>query len=422
MLYRQIEVFLVYVTIFVSSIVFFKEPFEGYLHYLIFLLFLPFFIIRFGFPKLPFQILFLPLIVGIMYIALGSNTWPQFLKIFIGVFLSSTFYYYVFHFYDMDVERLFKLYLKGCVIVAIIGLIQFLSYKIGFKLGYDYSFIFNKWGIVKNTQSGIRLNSIFSEASQLAIMLGPACFVAFHAIVFGERKFYNLLQSVIVIITLLLSTSSTGYFGLFVIAVLIGINYGKLVNVLFGIAILLTTSYMLYNYSPEFKSRIDSSKGLWIDGDFSLDNVNSSSFVLYNNYTVAINNFKKSPLFGTGLGSHQYAFEKYSLTSDKKFLDITFNKSDANSLFLRLLSETGLMGVIFMLIFIVKFFVKRKLDDSNNNYHWIISNSILVIILLYLLRQGNYFLNGFPFFMLLYYYNSVVYKLKIIENTNQSLE
>jgi hypothetical protein len=33
------------------------------------------------------------------------------------------------------------------------------------------------------------------------------------------------------------------------------------------------------------------------------------------------------------------------------------------------------------------------------------------MILLNMFRQGHYFLNGFPFFVILYYYNSVSYKM-----------
>jgi O-antigen ligase len=124
--------------------------------------------------------------------------------------------------------------------------------------------------------------------------------------------------------------------------------------------------------------------------------------VLYNNYYIAKENFKRNPLFGTGLGSHPIAFDKYSLTKSSDVIQITFNKADANSMFLRLLSETGLYGVIFIIYFLVRhYFWRGKSADDEN---WIISNALAIIIILYLLRQGHYFLNGFPFFLWLYYY------------------
>src|SRR6202041_1164387 len=82
------------------------------------------------------------------------------------------------------------------------------------------------------------------------------------------------------------------------------------------------------------------------------------------------------------------------------------NSADANSLLLRLMSETGLTGLFFMLAIVVQCFVG---NDGIDNKYWIISGAILVLILLYLFRQGNYFVNGFPFFIWLYYYNKKNY-------------
>ena len=75
---------------------------------------------------------------------------------------------------------------------------------------------------------------------------------------------------------------------------------------------------------------------------------------------------------------------------------------------LRLISETGTFGVSIFIFIIFRGYVRR--DPDNETYHWLVSNSILIMILLNLFRQGHYFLNGFPFFVLLYYYNSVSYK------------
>ena len=83
-------------------------------------------------------------------------------------------------------------------------------------------------------------------------------------------------------------------------------------------------------------------------------------------------------------------------------IDLNFNKADANSMLLRLLSETGLYGVIIMLSFVIYNIVPR--NKSANDTNWLVSNGILVVILVYLMRQGHYFINGFPFFLWLYYY------------------
>ena len=400
---NRIFAFAILVTIFLSTITFFSHPFEAYFHYIIFLILLPIFIVKYGFPVTPFQILALPLLFGIIQIYIGNNTVELFAKIFLGVFLSTSFYYYVFVAYEFDVEKLFALYLKGAYFVTVIGFVQWISYNLHFEPGYNYKWLFNKWGIVDDKYGGIRLNSIYSEASQFAIMISPAAFIAINNLILRKKVFYKTHQSILIIFITILTTSSLGLIGFGISIALLTVNYGKFINFMVTILALLIVVFVCYQYLPQFRDRYDSAYGLWIENKFTIDNVNSSSFILYNHLHVAVENFKQNILFGTGLGSHQIAFDKYSLTLLKEIIDVNFNKADANSMFLRLLSETGLMGVTFMLYIIFKFFVRRDYKNPDYNY-WVMSNSVLVLIILYLLRQGNYFINGFPFFMWMYYY------------------
>jgi hypothetical protein len=405
---------LIFISVFVSSITFFTTPFEGYLHYIIFLILLPSFYARFGIPKTPLKLLFIPCVLGILQIYSGNNTWAGFMKIFIGVLLSASFYQYVLMHYEFKTDKIFSYYMKGAYIVSIIGIVEVISYYIGFTPGYDYKWLFNKWGIVQNSSGGIRMNSIFSEASQCAIMIAPASFVVIYNIIFRKNHFIHTQKGLIILLATLLTTSSTGFIGFFITGLLIIINYAKISNFIGAAILFIALGSLLYGNVLEVKLRVDSGLGLWIDEDFSRDNVNSSSFVLYNNYHIALENFKDNPIAGTGLGSHSVAFEKYSLTKQAGILNIDFNKSDANSMFLRLLSETGLIGILFILGFIFRFYVIRSKIHPESN-HWIVGSAVLVIIILYLLRQGNYFINGFPIFMWIYYYNYVDFQNKYIK-------
>jgi O-antigen ligase len=400
--------FLIFTSIFVSTITFFTNPFEGYLHYFIFLLLLPFFISRYGLPKAPFQIIFLPFFIGVFQIMMGNNEWFLFFKIFLGLLLSTIFYYYVIQYYEMNIERMFNLYLKWSYWTAVIGIIQYVSFKIHFSPGYDYGWLhFNKWAVVSSGEGLIRINSIYMEPSQLGIMLGPAAFVAILNIFRKQNLEYKNYQNYIILIAMYLSKSSTGYIGLFFVIVIIGLNLGYLSYLGLLLAIGFLVGFGLYNSVDEFKSRIDAALGLWLHQDFDIKNVNTSSFVQYNNAHIAYNNFKEHPIFGTGIGSHPVAFEKYSYTrSIVKIKGFDNNSADANSLLLRIMSETGLMGLFFIIAIVIQCFVG---NDGIDNKYWVISGAILVLILLYLFRQGNYFVNGFPFFVWLYYYNKKAY-------------
>lgn len=394
---------LVMISVFVSSITFFQAPFEGYLHYFIFLILLPGFIKRFGYPRQPFMLLMLPMVVGILQIFAGNNTWPLFLKIYLGILLSGSFYYYVLQHYNLDTEYLFSLYMKGCFWVAVLGMIQVVGYMSGIPSLYNYSWLLDKWGIAKGALWGIRMNSIFPEASQCAIFLAPAGFVSVLNLLFKQIRYISRFRSLVILFAIFLTTSSTGYIGFLVMIVLLALNFARVSSFVFTTIFFIAVVNLLYKNIPEFRKRMDSAAGLWIEQDFNTDNVNSSSFVLYNNYHIALENFKRNPLYGGGLGSHLVAFDRYSITKQAGILQITFNKADANSLLLRLISETGLMGVIFIFVFIGRFFVHRRAYPAGN--YWVICAALLTIIILYMLRQGNYFVNGFPFFMWLYYYN-----------------
>ena len=140
-----------------------------------------------------------------------------------------------------------------------------------------------------------------------------------------------------------------------------------------------------------------------LTGKANLTTVNLSTFALFSNSLVAYNSFRDNPIFGSGLGSHKLSYHKYiGDIVDVNKISTFLNVDDANSLFLRLLSETGLFGIIIFFYFIFKFHLSKKRDESN--YLWIINNAILVMFLIRLIRIGHYFIYGFFFFFWLYYF------------------
>jgi len=406
---KKIENFVIFLSIFLSSFVFFKTPFEGYFHYLIFILYLPFFINRYGFPKPVFSLLSIPFLTSVICVFLNDNTWFNFIKIFMGMLLSCSFYYYVLVHYEFDTVKLFRLYLKGCIIVAIIGFIQAISYKLNFTFGYNYNWLFNKWGISYGGIIGIRMNSILSEPSQFAIMISPSVFISIHHLLTRSYIFIKRKWCFVLLFAALLSASSTGYLGVLFSIIIIVINFRRFLDLLIVSVIGFFAAFLLYVNIGEFKSRVDASLKIYQEEELTLADINSSSFVQYNNFQVASTNFVNHPIFGTGLGSYPLAYEKYSLTKAEDFLikkGFDFNAQDANSLFFRVMAELGLVGALFLIIIAFRCFVIRD-DIGSDHVSWLISGAVLVLILLYYLRQGNYFVNGFPFFMWLYYYNYI---------------
>lgn len=388
-------------TIFVSSFIFFREPFEGYITYVVFAMYLPIFVSKFGLPVLP-VVIFTPLFIsGIVFCQLELNSIKLFTKVFIGFFSSVVFYHYVIQLYNFDVKRLFGFYMRGSYIVALIGIFQLFSFFISFGPGYDYSWVLNKWSYTFGG-IGIRMNSIFSEPSYFAAVIGPAFFVCLNNLFTGQRMFLNRNKSIVIVGSYLLTFSSLGIIAIFFTVLLILVNRGLFKYALVYIPAFYFGYTFAYENIPEFRDRYDGTFEVFSEQNITDYDVHGSSFVLYNNYHIATENFKRNWLFGTGLGSHPIAFDKYTLTNQADVVQITFNKADANSMLLRLISETGIYGVGIMLIIVFRcwIFRRRSADDEM----WVISNAVVLIILLYLARQGHYFLNGFPFFLWMHYY------------------
>lgn len=401
-------IILVFITIFINSYVFFKEPFEFYIGYLVYLIFLPGLIFKFGFNRSLFFIFLILLLNGIVNIIIGNDTPAQFFKVFLGVLLSYSFYFYVLNEVNFEIENLFKWYLKAAYWAALLGLFQFVSYQIGFRPGYTFFGIFNKWGFAGGGLFGIRINSVFSEPTHLACVLAPAFFVSIYNLFTRNTYYLSKWKGIAIMAVYILSFSGLGQAGIFLTFLFLAISYGLVRYIIILIPVTIITFNVLYNNVSDFRDRLDGLVSLFSGEKFVQGTTHGSSFILYNNYTVALKNFTTNPLLGTGLGSHVVAFDKYSLARDFKTFGFNFNGQDANSMFLRLMSETGLFGLFIFLVIMIKCYVKR--DANYLTYHWLISNGILIMILLNLFRQGHYFLNGFPFFVILYYYNKVSYR------------
>lgn len=405
---------ILFLVLFSSGYVLFKSPFEFYFHYFIFILLIPFLFFKYGIPKFLIQILGIPLLIGLIHLTFENNNAFSFIKILGGLTITLYFSWSWISLIRFDINKIFTWYCMACWVITVIALLQIISFFIGFELGYNYSWFLNKWGFVEGGLVGFRVNSILSEPTYLATALAPATYVSINNFISKQNYIFSRYQSVIIVIINLLTTSSIGYLGI-LISILLCTQTIRIRYIFFGTVISAITFNLAYNNVKDFRSRVDAAKGLWIDDDYGITNTNNSSFVLFNNLHIAKENLKRNPIFGTGLGSHETAFKKFTLTKTLLPYDFEFNIKDGNSLFIRLCTETGLLGLGFVLLVIAKGFIyKVDIQKEHLLKHKIISQSLFVLLVLVLIRQGNYMLNGLPLLFLLYYYNGVHYKKSIV--------
>lgn len=395
--------FLLVLSLFGSARVFTRNPVEIYVSYIPIVILMPFFLRKYRMPKNVVYLFLGLLVTSAFNVFLGNNALGLFLKVFLGLFFSYYFYYGIISTYKYDVHYLFKLYLKASIVISLIGLFQFVSYQIGFFPGYTLNFLINKGGFTPGGNFGIRVSSIFSEPTYFATFIAPALFIAFNDLFSKHPYFFKKRTTLLIISVFLLTFSGNAYNALFIIAFLFIYNLGLIRYSLIGIPIIIAGYFYSYNNIYEFKARVDGTIYIFESGGkFTIGETHGSSVNLYDNFQVAFNNFYKNPLFGTGIGSHPIAFDKYTITKHITQEGFAFNRMDANSMFLRTISETGLLGISILIIILFRYFVHK--NNAKDEQLWLISNSIVVLILLNFIRQGHYFLYGFPFYIWLYYY------------------
>lgn len=345
------------------------------------------------------------------------------LKQVLGITYSSAAFYLLLRANNYNIEFLFRIYIKIAFYVALWGLIT----EVMLLRGIVYT------DKIKLTSSGFyRIYSIMGEPYFLAVALLPALY--FHTYCFLHDRHYrsvlnNWIRLGVIGICYIFTFSSAGFIGLAMIIIMYmwSADYFSLLRGqlrLLLAPVILILGIVFYNNLKEalseFQERIDDTFELFSDGEVDVDAVseaNSSSFALYTNYIIAKESFVRNPLLGSGLGSHPV---NYDITFAKYFPPefITrfgvFNKFDANSLFLRLMSETGLLGLLAVIIFLFRFFMgKRYIKNPKIRYLNIINQSIFILIFVRLLRTGSYFGNGFFFFIFIYYYSAKIAKGKL---------
>lgn len=312
-------------------------------------------------------------ISGLIATLLGTNKFSVFLFQILGITLTSTYFFQFFKIYVGRSKELFELYCKFSYYICLIGVILFI---VNFAAGkHDF-----------------RLKSIMLEPAHFCGVVLPSFYYYLKNFSGQKFRFFTVFAA------LILSFSSVGYLGIMVCLILLKRKFNIIKLSFFtGFAVLL--GFVAYIVLPFVKLRVDDTFNALTT--FQVENVNLSSYALISNLYVSINVFKHSPIWGNGLGSHEVSHSKYigSLPGSDTFNDfITLNAADGNSLFIRALSDFGLIGIFAILYFIYK-------NYASGNSRYILSRAILVYFFYKLLREGHYFSPEMYFFVFIYYFN-----------------
>jgi len=352
-----------------------------------------------------------------MVLTLYDNTFGLgVIKQVVGVIFTSIAYYTFLAYNNFEVKRIFRMYVFLAFFVSVEGLLEEVLNLNGIHINEK----------MRMTTSGFyRIFGITGEPYFLAVILLPAMFYSFYKMTIFE-KINSKVSNYILVPTLftcfIFTFSSAGFIGLGGIFLfwLYNKNYlsftsWKIILLPIFIVLFIISFVNLQNQWEEFNIKFNQTLDAFATNSTKKEDINelnTSSFALYSNYTIAKASFMDRPLTGTGLGTHEANYKKYfSKYFDDDFVIRygVFNTADANSMFVRLMSETGLMGLGFFFVFLLKNFVRKKgYNHPLLRDYTLINQGILIWFVIRLVRTGNYFGNGFFLFFFIYYLSNKI--------------
>lgn len=295
---------------------------------------------------------------------------------------------------QVSVKKIFDTYMIYSYIMSFIGFLEILIsfFNIAALTNLPMVFIFTSY---KDRVLGLlpRISSLCSEPSFLGYFLAPAVYLILDNLFNKRKKIYigksNL--NLIVIIVYIFTFSSVAYIGLGLMLIFIWLKKGiNLKKVLIPIVAIIFF-YVIYFNIPFFRIRVDDSLFVFLK-KIDSNSVNLSTYTLYNHFNVTKKAFVSNNGMGSGLGSYKIMFDKFTLG---KWNGSSLNRTDANSMMLRIITELGVIGIVGVVVFLKKFYSK-KLEYN------LLSNAILVLFLMLLFRMGNYTHAGSIMYVCLY--------------------
>ena len=308
-----------------------------------------------------------------------------------------------FYFNRLHLVSLFRKYIYMSYLVCLVGLLQALIFMVSRVDVISFLPFYHSTQII--SANLLRITSTLSEGGSLGIAMMPALFY-----LFIYRDPYHILgiKKWLVLLVSLLTLSPFVYI-FCVIALLYRLNsmFGRYKTVA-GVVVVSVLISGLVILEP-FGGRYKSDNGIWNRiadsyiavtrmGNSRLNSVvaksrNASSTVLATNMYIALH--APSRLVGTGIGTHPQSYARLVQARYQK-TDLNLNVDDGYSLFNRILSEFGFLGLLLYLFFIIRWFNKGNL----------INVCFLSMIICLFMRGGNYVLYGVIFAHFFYYYTS----------------
>lgn len=357
-----------------------------------------------GFIKISTKINLMSFVFLLILIVSLINPFNDFKK---GTLIFILFYFTYTYIYKLiekicNIREVFKGIYDGFVILSIINIILSICFPL-LNMVFVTEFI-HQGSMELATRFGTRNGAIglFAHPGNLA-MFTLICISFFWAsYLLKYYRYQSLILVIINIFILVLTYSRTSYIVAVIVIVFLNLLYkfpAKIFNIFsllkFIIPVLIFLIWLVF-----FSFLSD----IFLKSDLENQFTNR-----YTHSLMAYKIFSNSPLFGVGINSHLYYFTKGSLLSSDVNFEGFFLKNPIHNIHLIVLCETGLIGLLFWMIFIYMNINQARLS--------LLKNKLLPVSLAQVGVVTAYFLYGifgwspfsssiFPFFILFTHFSN----------------
>ena len=281
-----------------------------------------------------------------------------------------------------DYSKIYKIMYITAFILSCYGIIQTIAYYAEIPTIYDmslYGFAVNNSYVGKN---GIfRPSSLYSEPAHLTGILISGIYIGL--VNEQDEKHIKKWKTLIIFIFSVLTKSTITYISLAMILIYYFIIYKKAFfkNFKWICLIVIITSIILSNNPRIMNEVMYKFKSLkTADPTYSSD---ASGFAIISNLKIAFNKMKDGYLFGTGYDSHRLYYYKYI---DNLYSNVLFylNVDEAASLYTRIFSEFGIIGLIAFITFCMNKLI-YSIKTKNKDLMF-----FTILLLIIILRNGSY--------------------------------
>ena len=312
-----------------------------------------------------------------------------------------------------NVRYAVRLYLKIGTWVSALGLFALVSYVLGFRLGYDYSWFLNAWDhIPYGGHLGLpRAQSIFGEPSHAVYVLAPAIYFAIGRLL-GQHQYFLTFPAACIIFLFIFMTNSTTAYTTIPIALLLNLKL-SVRQVFIGIGFVIGGAALGaflaldgLNFAASF-GKIELLYQIFMD-DGQTTGVSGSSYSAYVGNRIAFQLLQQTYGFGGGLGAFEFSFERIMGALNVADGNLA-NTQTGGSLMARSIAELGFFGIgLWVAALAMGLYGALTFPNPYRAIHL----AMLVGFIPFFLRFGTYDSFGFAFFLTIFLVNAQNAKYK----------